>query len=176
MTTLKFRVWDKENKEMLFVRQIDFMFGKVVLESYEQFFIDEIELMQSTGLFDMYDKEIFEGDVLQTHDGELSKVVWNKYLGCWEVKFLSEIVDLSEVADVKSNRSDCEIVGNIYENPEFLEGEMEETHVELLEAQLAIGKAVIESMLELIPKKGTEMAVIPVTIEGYEFEVEVRMK
>lgn len=55
---------------------------------------------------------------------------------------------------------------------------MEETHVELLEAQLVIGKAVIESMLELIPKKGTEKAIIPVTIEGYEFEfeVEVRMK
>lgn len=48
--------------------------------------------------------------------------------------------------------------------------------VEFLEAQLAIGKAVIESMLELIPKKGTEMATIPVTIEGYEFEVDVIMK
>lgn len=53
---------------------------------------------------------------------------------------------------------------------------MKETHVEFLEAQLAIGKAVIESMLELIPKKGTEMAVIPVTLEENEFEVEVRMK
>lgn len=53
---------------------------------------------------------------------------------------------------------------------------MEEPHVELLEAQLAIGKAVIESMLELIPKKGTEMATIPVTLEDNEFEVEVRMK
>lgn len=52
----------------------------------------------------------------------------------------------------------------------------EKTHAELLEVQLVIGKTVIESMLELIPKKGTEMAVIPVTIEGYEFEVEVRMK
>lgn len=55
------------------------------------------------------------------------------------------------------------------------------THVELLEAQLeigkaAIGKAVIESMLELIPKRGMEMATIPVIIEGYEFEVDVIMK
>lgn len=53
---------------------------------------------------------------------------------------------------------------------------MEKTHVELLEAQLAIGKEVIESMLELIPKKGTEMTIIPVTIEDNEFEIEVRMK
>lgn len=53
---------------------------------------------------------------------------------------------------------------------------MEEIHVELLEAQLEIGKVVIESMLELIPKKGTEMATIPVTIEGNEFKIEVRMK
>ena len=54
--------------------------------------------------------------------------------------------------------------------------EMENFEVDYLEAQLEIGKTVIESMLELIPKKGTEMATIPVTIEGYEFEVEVRMK
>nr|DAG37121.1 MAG TPA: hypothetical protein [Caudoviricetes sp.] len=52
----------------------------------------------------------------------------------------------------------------------------ENTHVELLEVQLAIGKVVIESMLELIPKKGMEMATLPVNIEGYEFEVEVKMK
>lgn len=53
---------------------------------------------------------------------------------------------------------------------------MENFEVDYLEAQLVIGKAVIESILELIPKKGTEMATIPVTIEGYEFEVEVRIK
>lgn len=53
---------------------------------------------------------------------------------------------------------------------------METLQEQLLEPQLDIGKAVLESMLELIPKKGTEMAVIPVTIEDNEFEIEVRMK
>lgn len=53
---------------------------------------------------------------------------------------------------------------------------MEKFEVGYLEAQLEIGKAAIESMLELIPKKGMEMIIIPVTIEGYDFEVEVRMK
>ena len=53
---------------------------------------------------------------------------------------------------------------------------MEEKYVDVLEAQLTIGEAVMESMLELIPKNGTETATIPVSIEGNKFEVEVRMK
>lgn len=53
---------------------------------------------------------------------------------------------------------------------------MEETHIELLEAQLTIGKSVIESMLELIPKKGTETATVNVTLGNNEFKIEVRVK
>lgn len=126
MTIPKFRVWTEEGKVMYY--DVYPFKDDTLLLSYDEISFDEVPasdfiLMQSTGLFDMYDKEVFEGDVLKTYDGELAKVVWNKYLGCWEAEFLSEIVDLSEVADVKSNRSDCEILGNIYENPEFLEGE-----------------------------------------------------
>ena len=123
--TPKFRAWLKEEKRMTDVREMTFMYDEVYLISDVTGFYayEEFKLMQSTALVDMYDKEIFEGDVLKMSDGELAKIVWNKELACWEAEFLSEIVDLSEVADVKSNRSDCEIVGNIYENPEFLEGE-----------------------------------------------------
>ena len=126
--TPKFRAWTEEGKVMYY--DVYPFKDDTLLLSYDEISFDEVPasdfiLMQSTGLIDMYDKEIFEGDVLKMSDGELAKVVWNKELACWEAEFLSEIVDLSEVADVKSNRSDCEIVGNIYENPEFLEGEME---------------------------------------------------
>lgn len=126
MAIQKFRAWLKEEYRMTDVREITFFNDEVqMISGVEDFYAyDEFELMQSTGLFDEYGKEIFEGDVLQTYDGELSKVVWNEYLGCWEAEFLGENVDLSEVADVKSNRSDCEIVGNICENPELL-GEAE---------------------------------------------------
>ena len=121
--TPKFRAWTEEGKVMYY--DVYPFKDDTLLLSYDEISFDEVPasdfiLMQSTGLFDMYDKEIFEGDVLKMSDGELAKVVWNKELACWEAEFLSEIVDLSEVADVKSNRSDCEIVGNIYENPEFL--------------------------------------------------------
>lgn len=126
MTIPKFRAWTEEGKVMYY--DVYPFKDDALLLSYDEISFDEVPasdfiLMQSTGLVDMYDKEIFNGDVLQTFDGELSKVVWNKELACWEAEFLSEIVDLSEVADVKSNRSDCEIVGNIYENPELLEVE-----------------------------------------------------
>ena len=124
----KFRALDRLTGKIFPVGIIDYSIQAVYIEepngldSCRNF--DEIELMQSTGLVDMYDKEIFEGDVLKTSDSELAKVVWNKELACWEAEFLSEIIDLSEVADVKSNRSDCEIVGNIYENPEFFGGRL----------------------------------------------------
>ena len=127
MTIPKFRAWDKISKNMFPVMMIDFGQSYVMIEEINGLWcerdFDEIELMQSTGLIDEDGKEIFEGDILKTYDGELAKVVWNKELACWEAEFLDEIVDLSEVADVKSNRSDCEIVGNIYENPELLEEE-----------------------------------------------------
>lgn len=121
MTIPKFRVYDKVECMMITTSDYEDLSDLfcILKNDTDTGYISE--LMQSTGLFDMYDKEVFEGDVLKTYDGELAKVVWNKYLGCWEAEFLSEIVDLSEVADVKSNRSDCEILGNIYENPELLE-------------------------------------------------------
>lgn len=126
--TPKFRVWLKEEKRMTDVHEMSFIDGEVYLISDVTGFYayEEFKLMQSTGNKDKNGREIFEGDVLKTSDGELAKVVWNKELACWEAEFLSEIVDLSEVADVKSNRSDCEIVGNIYENPEFLEGDWDD--------------------------------------------------
>lgn len=123
MTIPKFRVWFKQGSKMVNVATIDFLEKEVKSHANVMYSFDEIELMQSTGLVDKNGKEIFEVDVLQTYDGELAKVVWNKELGCWEAEFLSEIVDLSEVADIKSNRSDCEIFGNIYENPELLKEE-----------------------------------------------------
>lgn len=54
---------------------------------------------------------------------------------------------------------------------------MEETHVEFLEAQLDIGKAVIESMMEIYFRDGAlKGVVIPADFQGNEFEIEVRMK
>lgn len=122
----KFRAWVKEEKRMLFVKQMDLMFEKVVLECSEQFFFDEVELMQSTGLVDWEGVEVYEGDIVKIPDdyevfgrnaGEMCKVIFDS--GCFRLKtsygrgrgFWFE------------DDSTVTVIGNIYENPELLEVE-----------------------------------------------------
>ena len=119
----KFRAWFKQGSKMVNVATIDFLEKEVKSHANVMYSFDEIELMQSTGLVDENGKEVFEGDVLLTYDDELAKVYWDDVLAGWFVDFIYEIAELSEVADIQSSRSICNIIGNIYENPELLEGE-----------------------------------------------------
>lgn len=121
MNLPKFRAWFKQGSKMVNVATIDFLEKEVKSHANVMYSFDEIELMQSTGLIDKNGEEIFEGDVLLTYDGELAKVYWDDVLAGWFVDFIYEIAELSEVADIQSGRSICEIIGNIYENPELLE-------------------------------------------------------
>jgi len=138
MTIPKFRAWlkdeqrmiesydtlaiDYENEEIV-TQKIYFERGLAIERDIYSHDFDDVNLMQSTGLFDEYGKEIFDGDILHTTDNELAKVFWNDDLAGWFVDFIYEIAELSEVADIQSSRSICNIIGNIYENPELLEGE-----------------------------------------------------
>ena len=121
MGEIKFRAWWEKGKRMLDIATIDFLEKEVKSHANVMYSFDEIELMQSTGLVDENGKEVFEGDVLLTYDAELAKVYWDDVLAGWFVDFIYETAELSEVADIQSGRSICEIIGNIYENPELLE-------------------------------------------------------
>lgn len=86
----------------------------------------ELILMQSTGLFDKNNIEIFEGDVLaiETDEGVTNlKVFWDEKhaLFMFESKKYNEKDLLAEL--VEDNTYPFEIIGNIYENPELLEVE-----------------------------------------------------
>lgn len=117
----KFRAWDKELQTMLDVSLIDLKKGVLVGEHWEfgetNFMsFDEIELMQSTGLFDKNNKEIFEGDVVSIDTDEFDLLF---------VKYESGIYWLMDDEECVEHLSDyykyVSIVGNIYENPELLE-------------------------------------------------------
>lgn len=121
----KFRAWKKAGKELGRVGQITFeLDGSVSHVLFKGEFLDfnvsinEIILMQSTGLFDRNGKEIFEGDILGTKDGLLNGVVeYRSDLGMW-TNSLIRYNNFERLCNVANSR---EIIGNIYENPELLE-------------------------------------------------------
>jgi uncharacterized phage protein (TIGR01671 family) len=133
----KFRVWDTYEKEMLenvtplfddsnsmMAIITDFQIkgspgtSEIEIGSYDTTFNwDEFPyiLMQSTGLKDKNGVEIFEGDIgWDDHQEVRGQVIFENGAFKYEWENISE--DLFEVTD------DIEIVGNIHENPELLEG------------------------------------------------------
>lgn len=88
------------------------------LPKYDELFdipLIETALMQSTGLKDENGVEIFEGDIgWDDHQEVHGQVIFENGAFKYEWENISD--DLFEVTD------DIEIVGNIYENSELLEG------------------------------------------------------
>ena len=126
----KYRAWDKELQTMIDVSLIDFKKRVLVGEHWkfgETNFMsfDEIELMQSTGLFDRNGKEIFEGDILEVDDcGEVlgnAKLIWDNE----QAAFMIDAISVDDIAPFYEFVSDEDyfyrVIGNIYENPELLE-------------------------------------------------------
>lgn len=125
----KFRAWSKLASRMYIVNGLYFDRGMVQYANNDNAIrfikLENIILMQSTGLKDKNGKEIFEGDILgiETDEGILNVNVF------WDVKhalfmFESEIHNEKELLAelVEDNTYPFEIIGNIYENPELLEG------------------------------------------------------
>ena len=129
----KFRAWNNELGRMMSISDMWFnvdSLGEIglndaVMNDYITVSPDEIKLMQSTGLKDKHGKEIFEGDILgiETDEGILNvNVFWDSKhaLFMFESEIHNEKELLAEL--VEDNTYPFEIIGNIYENPELLEG------------------------------------------------------
>lgn len=125
----KFRAWDRTRNEMIDVDEIHFYNGKLDFIGDAITFmrtVDEIELMQSTGLKDKNGVEIFEGDVVQFEDcyTESDFLYINKGIIEWsQGSFTVTNRDSAEMEDLLDGEIlDVTIIGNIHENPELVEG------------------------------------------------------
>ena len=121
-----FRAWDTLEQKMFANDELIIWNGnvyandskKLTCNNLKGWSIDDEYLMQSTGLRDKNGKEIFEGDVLGTKDGLLNGVVeYRTDLGMW-TNSLIRYNNFERLCNVANSR---EIIGNVYENKEFLE-------------------------------------------------------
>lgn len=118
----KFRAWDRTRNEMIDVDEIHFYNGKLDFIGDAITFMrtaDEIELMQSTGLFDKNGQEIFEGDVVKMAKDVYSEPTYYEVVrhrgGAYRLE------SKQHGCELWLRHTDCEVVGNIYENSELLE-------------------------------------------------------
>ena len=87
--------------------------------------LEDVELLQSTGLKDMNNTEIYEGDIVEfkyPYDKRIKtrgKIVRNDDKACFGIS-MKETTEQYELYRVTAENY-LTVIGNIYENPELLE-------------------------------------------------------
>ena len=125
----KFRLWDKrfsEFEEDVFVSADGKIYKKSTDTGYgiaiSRVTSDQVILMQSTGLFDAFGTEIFEGDIITKDQGETFGIVRYGICHsslCFYVEGNHKGSELTYPINPNYSRY-YKVVGNIYENPKLL--------------------------------------------------------
>lgn len=126
----KFRAWHKELKQMMKVYRMDWGFeppGITLTDVYEKnrsrqiniYGLENIELMQWTGLQDPFGKDIYENDIVESDcdEGTMYEKVVRLSSGLY---MLECIFSGEQQTDLESCIESIEVAGNIYENPDLL--------------------------------------------------------
>lgn len=137
----RYRAWNKATKEMyeaddiiainfedksICVQTIYFEQGLPDSRDLDYYNFDDIVLMQSTGLRDKNEREIFEGDVLKVTNlsSWLEVVSFNEDKAMFVSKETKRKVEETPLYDLfNTDIFEVEIIGNIHTNPELAEVE-----------------------------------------------------
>ena len=123
----KFRAWDTHEQKMFANNELIIWNGnvyandskKLTCNNLKGWSIDDEYLMQSTGLLDKNGKEVFVGDIVKCtrgcpHEVYLEKEYGGTFIGGMPAIYLKGIKEGYAWTEAE------EIIGNIYENPEYL--------------------------------------------------------
>lgn len=124
----RYRAWDKEFKEMVQVDalvfdeqiiKVTYKNGNVVKEDLKNYV-----LMQSTGMLDKSEREIFEGDIVKVTNlsSWLEVVSFNEDKAMFVSKEIKREIEESPLYDLfNTDIFEVEIISNIYTNPGLAE-------------------------------------------------------
>lgn len=125
---IKFRAWDKENKKMAQVSRINFGPGGI------RYLVDDSVLLEYTGLHDKNGREIYEGDIVSFgsvwNNGANEDIDEEFHIGVveYDPHYAVYNVNCEESGEHRFMFTDVVnydgfgVIGNIFENPELLEG------------------------------------------------------
>ncbi len=114
---IKFRAWIKKEQAMKVVDEIGLFEGWVEVNGgLQPYLVDDVELMQYTGLKDKNGVEIYEGDILSEPVSPVGGKDGGYLYLPREIKWLGAGSGYSLYAPYAAS----EVIGNIHENPELL--------------------------------------------------------
>lgn len=131
MREIKFRAWDIIEKKFVdYGFSVDFEDGSIYDDN--QVTMNDVELMQYTGLKDKNGKEIYEGDLIKFTEIDEDSCFGREDTNVVEVQWLEDIAQFRAI--FKSGRRtelhfvvklptvvSCEIIGNIYESEHLID-------------------------------------------------------
>lgn len=136
---IKFRVWDKYEKQMYPISSIDYnIFSQEIRiiavghkngmctaynknHNSEKCDITALELMQYTGLHDKNGKEIYEGDIIEWTTLSGKKYRFSvEYSNKYAQYIITNTGDVENEAEPLGDYENIEVIGNVFENGDIL--------------------------------------------------------
>ena len=129
---IEFRAWDKNAEYMIGAATIQYLVAQTISTLDEEYYVENYEFLQYTGVKDKNGVKIFEGDVVNVHSGQksiradfgysLHRIQWREAGACFDMMHQDYLDHERQIGTTLDNGGvfSIEVVGNIYQDSHLL--------------------------------------------------------